>query len=162
MASAVVIVLLIFLPLFINVLNSFINPFAFSTSFFLSIFFSIAVLLLPKVIPLVKERFHIPTDKLVCLLDRLFVILLIVVLFFICIVDMPVSAICAICIPAIISFIPAVKLRTAIKMNDSGAMKDPISQIRSLFTFILIVFLTYMCVLSLIDTEKLLHLIGLN
>lgn len=119
-------------------------------------------MLLPKVIPLVKERFHIPTDKLVCLLDRFFAIFLIVVLFFICIVDMPISAICAICIPAIISFIPAVKLRTAIKMNDSGAMKDPISQIRSLFTFILIVFLTYMCVLSLIDAEKLLHLIGLN
>jgi|GEM_PF-7119679 len=123
--------------------------------FFLSIIFSIVILLSPKIIPYLKNRFHIPNNVLCKLLHVLFAISLLAISIFSCIFDIPYTALSAIFILAIMSFIPAKKLEIAIFNNDSGTIKSSISQIRSFFTFILIIFFTYSFVLNIINITKL-------
>ena len=123
--------------------------------FVFSILFSIVVLLSPKIIPYLKNRFHIPNNVLCKLLHVLFAISLLTISILSCIFDIPYTALSAIFILAIMSFIPAKKLETSIVNNDSGTIKASINQIRSFFTFILIIFLTYSFVLNIINIAKL-------
>lgn len=123
--------------------------------FVISILFSIFVLLSPKIIPYLKTRLHIPNNILCKLLNTLYAISIIAILILSCYFKIPYSALTAISILAIVSFIPLTKLKVAILDNDSGTIKASVSQIRSFFTFILIIILTYSVVLNVINFTKL-------